>query len=119
MPPALPDQAVETFQARLPEAAPFSASADSRAVSLSVLSTSGKAGTKDILSAEYPEKEVVKPKGTTDNPDDAVLSDDIDDEVLIRNSEDVDESMRNEVFGSVIPENARRRTGPTATAEEK
>lgn len=119
MSPVFPDQATETFQAWPPEAVPISPSADSRAASLSVLSTSGKAGTKDILSAEYPEKEVVNPKGTTGNHDDAVLSDDIDDEVLIRNSEDVDESTRNEVFGSVVPENASRRTGPTATAEEK
>lgn len=117
--PVLPDQTFGTFQAGFPATVPSSLSADSCAVSLSASSVSGKPGMKDILSAEYPEKEVVSPSGMTGSPEETVFKEDIEEEVLMRNSEDVDESMRNEVFGSVTPENASRRTGPTATAEEK
>lgn len=39
--------------------------------------------------------------------------------VLIRNSEDVEASTRNEVFGSVVHENPSRSVAPTTVAVEK
>lgn len=80
---------------------------------------SGNAGTKEILSGEYPENDVVNQSGITANPDETVLSDAIPVTVLIRNSEDVDASIRNAVFGKVVPENVSLKTDPMATAWEK
>ena len=47
------------------------------------------------------------------------MSDAIPVTVLIRNSEDVDASIRNAVFGKVVPENVSLKTDPMATAWEK
>lgn len=77
---------------------------------------SGNAGTKEILSDEYPENDVVNQSGIAGNHDETVLSDDIPDTVLIRNSEEVDTSIRNAVFGKVSQENASLRIDPTTTA---
>lgn len=97
----------------------FSVSANVSSVSTSGFSTSGKPGTRNIFSVEYQENEVVSPRGMTGSPEEAVFKDDIVDDVLMRKSDDVEESTRNDVFGRVIQENASLRVEPTAVAEEK
>ncbi|MFZ3232318.1 MAG: hypothetical protein WA194_02085 [Patescibacteria group bacterium] len=81
-------------------------------------SGSGNAGEKEILSAAYPENDVVRASGTADNQDEAVRREAVE-RFLIRNSEDVDESIRKDVFTSVAPLNHNRRTDHDIVAVEK
>ncbi len=118
---AISDHVDETAQVELPATASFSRSVQSRAasVSFSSVSTSPKPGMRNTFSAEYPENEVVSPKGMTESPEEAVFKEGVEDDDLIRKSDDVEESTRNDVFWRVVQENVSRRTEPTAVAEEK
>ena len=82
------------------------------------VSGSGKAGKKEILSEEYPENDVVRASGTVGSQDDAVFREAVE-RFLMRNSEDVDESIRKEVFANVVPLNHKRSTDHDIVAVEK
>lgn len=85
---------------------------------ISTVSDSGKSGEKEILSAAYQENDVVRASGKVGNQDEAVRREAAE-RFLIRNSEDVDESIRKDVFTNVAPLNHNRRTDHDIVAVEK